>query len=89
MEPVTRKIKILKAEYVKDAESIAILGECSEGQVKTQINKSSFSFGARTTAEIDYEMEKTAHLMVGKEINLVFDAELENKIDCGQGLNYR
>jgi hypothetical protein len=88
MEPTKKKIKVLRAEYVKDCESIVILGECGEGQMRTQINKSSFSFGARTEAEIDYEMEKTASLMVGKEINLVFDAELEQKIDCGQRLNY-
>ena len=88
MEPVKKKIKILKAEYVKSCESIAILGECSDGQIKTQINKSSFSFGSRTEEEIDYEMEKTAHLMEGKEIYLVFDAELEDKIDCGQRLHY-
>ena len=88
MEPVTKKIKVLKAEYIKDAESIAILGECSEGKLRTQISKSSFSFGSRTEAEIDYEMEKTASLMEGKEINLVFDEELEQKIDCGQRLSY-
>ena len=39
--------------------------------------------------EIDYEMEKTASLMQGKEIYMIFDTELEDKIDCGQGLNYR
>jgi hypothetical protein len=88
VEPVAKKIKILKAEYVKDADSIVILGECSEGQMRTQINKSSFSFGSRTEEEIDYEMEKLAHLMKGKTINLVFDEELEQKIDCGQRLNY-
>ena len=89
MEPVKKKIKILKAEYVKQCESIAILGQCSEGEIKTQINKSSFDFGARSEKEIDYEMEKTASLMQGKEIYMIFDTELEDKIDCGQGLNYR
>jgi len=88
MEPVQKRIKVLRAEYVKDCESIVILGECGDGQMRTQINKSSFSFGSRTEAEIDYEMEKTASMMVGKEIRLVFDAELEEKIDCGQRLNY-
>ena len=88
MEPVKKKIKILKAEYVKSCESIAILGECSDGQIKTQINKSSFSFGSRTEEEIDYEMEKFAQRVEGKEIYLVFDPELEDKIDCGQRLHY-
>jgi len=88
MEPVKKTIKVLKAEYVKDCESIVILGECGEGRLRTQINKSSFSFGARTEEEIDYEMEKTANLMQGKVISIVFDGELEQKIDCGQRLNY-
>lgn len=88
MEPIKKPIKVLRAEYIKDCESIAILGECDQGRVKTQINKSSFSFGKRTNVEIDYEMEKTAYLLVGKTINIVFDEELENKIDCGQRLVY-
>jgi len=88
MEPVKKKIKVVKAEYVKDADSIAILGECGEGEIKTQIHKSSFDANGRSDAEMDYEMEKLAHLLVGKNIDLVFDAELEQKIECGQRLNY-
>ena len=88
MEPVTKKIKVLTAKYVKDAESIAILGECEEGEIKTQISNSCFSFGSRTPKEIDHEMEKTAKLMVGKYINLVFDEDLNKKISFGEGLDY-
>jgi len=88
MEPVKKKIQVLKAEYVKEAQSIAILGECSEGGVKTQIHKSSFDQNGRSDEEMDYEMEKLAHLMVGKNISLVFDGELEKKIECGQRLSY-
>jgi len=88
MEPVKKKIKVLRAEYVKDVDSIVILGECEEGNLRTQINKSSFYFGARTEKEIDYEMEKTAELMVGKYISIVFDEELEQKIECKQRLVY-
>jgi hypothetical protein len=89
MEPVVRKIKVLEAKYVKEAESIIILGEGEEGKLRTQINKACFSFGRRTEEEIDYEMEKTAHLLVGKHINLAFDEELDAKIQCGNRLNYR
>ena len=88
MEPIKKTIRIIRAEYIKEHESIVVLGECDTGKVRTQINKSSFSFGARSEKEIDYEMEKTAHLMVGKKINLIFDEELEEKIDCGQRLSY-
>ena len=85
MEPVTKRIKVLEAKYVKEAESIAIRGQCfdPEGEIKTQISNSCFSFGSRTQAEIDHEMIKTAKLLVGKEINLEFDDELDEKLESG------
>jgi hypothetical protein len=79
MSHVTKKIKVLEAEYVRDAESIVVIGECSEGKMRAQINKSSFDFGRRSKDEIDYEMEKTAYMMIGKSINMVFDEDLEKK----------
>ena len=88
MEPVIRAIKVLEAEYVKEAESIIILGESKDGKLRTQINNGCFSFGKRTEEEIDYEMEKTAHLLIGKTINLAFDEELDAKIQCGNNLKY-
>jgi len=89
MEPVKKEIQVLKAEYVKECESIVILGECSDGKIRTQINKSSFSFGRRTPEQIDAEMQKTAKMMEGKKINLVFDGELDDKIETGHPLHYR
>jgi hypothetical protein len=88
MEPVKRKVKVVEAEYIKEAESILIVGEHEGNKMRTQISKSCFSFGTRTEAEIDKEMEKTASLMIGKNINLVFDEDLENKIECNEGLSY-
>lgn len=88
MSHVTKKIKVLEAEYVKEAESIVVMGECSEGRIRTQISKSSFDFGERSKAEIDFEMEKTAYMMIGKSINMVFDDKLEKKEDSGDFLNY-
>lgn len=89
MEPVVKKIKILDAQYIKEADSIAILGECSDGILRHQIHKSSFSFGNRSEKEIDYEMEKTAHMFIGKTIDFAFDPELELKIECRQPLKYK
>jgi len=86
--PVKRKIRILEARYVKEAGSIAIIGECQEGKMTNQINKSCFSFGDRTENEIDREMEKTADMMVGKEIYMVFDPELNGKIKDNFPLKY-
>ena len=35
--PVKRKIQVLKADYVKEAQSILIVGECQEGRFRQQI----------------------------------------------------
>ena len=86
--PVKRKIRVLEARYVKEAGSIAIIGECQEGKMTNQINKSCFSFGDRTEDQIDREMEKTADIMVGKEIYIVFDPELNDKIKDNFPLKY-
>ena len=88
MEAVTKTIKVLRAEYCKDAESIVILGECSEGTIRTQMMKSAFDPKGRGPDEMDLEMEKIAHLLIGKKINIVFDPELDKKIKAGQRLVY-
>jgi len=77
-QAVTKKIKVLEADYVKDAQSILIVGECEEGRLRTQINRSCFSYGNRTDREIEDELKKTAKLMIGKTITMVFDESLNN-----------
>ncbi len=74
--PIERPIKVLEAQYIKDAQSILIVGECSEGRLRTQINRNCFSYGTRSEEEIIEELNKTAALMVGKTIKMVFDEEL-------------
>jgi hypothetical protein len=76
--PVSRKVKVLEASYVEDVESILILGECEEGKLRTQIHKNSFDFGSRTLSEINYEMHKTASLMEGKTLQLLFNDTIED-----------
>ena len=87
-EPVKKRVKVLKAKYVKEADSIAIVGECEQGRFIHQIHRSAFSFGDRSEAEIIRELEKTAAMMVGKQINIVFDPELNGKIDDHISLKY-
>jgi len=84
-EPVKRKVRILKAEYVPEAESIVALCECQEGRFRQQIHTSSFSFNNK---DIDTEMRKTAELLIGKQIYIVFDTDLENKIKENYPLKY-
>jgi hypothetical protein len=84
-EPVKRKVKVLDARYVPEAESILVLGECQEGRFRQQIHKSSFYFGDK---DVVTEMTKTAALMIGKQIYIVFDPELEDKIEDNHPLNY-
>ena len=85
---VIKKIKVLKAEYVKEAESIVILGESKEGRLRNQVHRSCFSYGNRTEEQIDKELQKTAEMMIGKTINMVFDPELNGKIKDKANLKY-
>lgn len=87
--PVKRKVKILEAEYVKDADSILILGECKEGKLRHQMNRSCFSFGNRSEEEIIKELKKTANMMIGKTITMVFDPDLNDKIKDDVVVNYK
>jgi len=85
---VTRAIKVLDAQYVNDAQSIIIVGECEEGRLRTQIHRNCFSYGSRTEGEIREELQKTASMMMGKTINMVFDEDLDGKIKDGARLAY-
>jgi hypothetical protein len=76
MPSVRKKVKVIKAEYVDDVDSILILGEYDEGEMKHQIHSSCFTFGELDVAT---EMRKTADLMEGKEIFMVFDPDFETK----------
>jgi len=84
-EPVKKQVRVLKAEYVEEADAILILGECEHGQLRHQIHSSCFSFGKKDKAE---EMTKTAELMVGKKIWMVFDTELDGKIKDKVNIGY-
>ena len=78
--PIEKDIKVLEAKYVDEAQSILIVGECAEGRLRTQINRNCFSYGNRTEAEILQELQKTAELMVGKTIKMVFDEDLNARL---------
>jgi hypothetical protein len=84
-EPVKRKVRVIKAEYVPEAESILMVGECQEGRFRQQIHKNCFKFGNKDVAT---EMTKLAELMIGKQIFMVFDPDLNDKIEDNYPLKY-
>jgi len=86
--PVKRKVKVLEAGYVEEAQAILIVGECSEGRMRTQIHRNCFLYGDRTEPDIKIELEKTAKMMIGKTIEMVFDTELDGKIKDHASLKY-
>ena len=86
--PVKRQVKVLEAKYIKDAQSILIVGECKEGRLRQQINRDCFSYGIRTEEEIEKELQKTAEMMIGKTITMVFDPELNDKMKDNYPLKY-
>jgi len=83
--PVKKKVKILEAKYFDEADSIIILGECEEGCLRHQIHSNCFEFGDKDKAT---EMKKTAELMIGKTINMVFDPDLDERIKANKELDY-
>ena len=83
--PVKRKVKILEAKYVDEADSILVVGECKEGRFRQQIHSSCFSFGNKN---VKTEMITLSELMIGKNITMVFDSELEGKIKDRHNLKY-
>lgn len=83
--PVIKKFKVTNATYVKEADAILLVGECSDGRFRNQIHSSCFSFGNKNKEE---EMIKTASLMLGKTINVAFDTELDGKIKDHYKLKY-
>ena len=83
--PVIKKIKVIEARYVKEADSILITGENADGRFNNQIHSSCFSFGNKNVEE---EMAKTAQLMIGKLITVAFDTELDGKIKDHYKLKY-
>lgn len=102
MPPVKKIIKVIKAEYVKSAESILLLGEAKEGQFRQQIHRLTFSYQGLSGSDLqtkltddkafeesyEKELEKTASLMIGKNIEMVFDPELNQKIKDHVPLKY-
>lgn len=83
--PVKRKVKVVEAEYVAEADSILLVGECEDGKLRNQIHSSCFTFGDKNKEE---EMKKLAQLMIGKKITMVFDTELNDKIKDHHPLKY-
>jgi hypothetical protein len=76
MPKITKLMTVNEATYSEEADSIVMVCECEEGKIRHQIHSSAFDFGNK---DKDYEMAKTAELMVGKKINVVFDPKESKK----------
>ena len=84
--PIKKKVKVLEADYIKEADAILIIGECENGRLRHQIHSSCFTgFENKNKEE---EMKNTAKLMIGKTIFMVFDTELDGKIKDHEKLKY-
>jgi len=83
--PVKKQVRVISAEYVKDADSIVIIGECEHGKLRHQIHSGCFNFGNK---DKETEMKKTAEMMIGKKIFMVFDPDLLGKIKDHVSIKY-
>ena len=84
-EPTKLTIRVTEAEYVDEAESILLVGEYEQGQLRHQLHKSMFDFSGKNPKT---EMEKTAKMMIGKLINIVYDPDLDGKIGDHVSIKY-
>jgi hypothetical protein len=85
-EPVLKKVKVINASYSEEADSILLLCEFPEGRANHQIHSSCFQF--RPGQNKALEMEKTAQLMIGKHISIVFDPDLDERIKANAPIKY-
>lgn len=83
--PIKKKVKVLEADYIKEADSILFICECEDGRFRNQIHSRCFEFGNKDKEE---QMRITAGLMIGKSINVVFDTELDGKIKDHYKIKY-
>jgi hypothetical protein len=89
IDPVRKRVLVIGATYMEDKKGIFIVGECDEGSFEHLIDRDSLAtFGDRSEEEIVEEMHKTADLMEGKQIWLIFDPSAQKKLDNGEDLDY-
>ena len=74
-EIVKKRVRVLNAKYIDEVESILILGECEEGRLTHQINRSAFNSAGRSESEMRKELKKIAEMMIGKLIWMEFNPE--------------
>jgi len=85
-EPIKKEVLVREARYYSGDDSIIFIGECDLGEVRHQIPSDSFTFGNKDKVA---EMNKLAEMLVGKKISIVFDPDLNSKINDGHGLKYK
>lgn len=84
-EPLKKKVRVLEAKYVKEADSIILMGEIDGGKIRHQISSSCFSFGDKN---VEKEMTILANLMIGKYLYLVCDTDIDGKIKDHVNIKY-
>jgi len=83
MSTVKKKIKVLNAIYLEDTECFLILGECENGRLTPQIHRRALlpnlDFEHLPTiiseSELNEEMNKFAGMIIGREIEMIFDPD--------------
>jgi hypothetical protein len=92
-EPKKITAKLVNATYVKEAKSVVLLLEYNGAHLRNQIHRDQIAtYGNRSEEEIDRELNKYVDTLktiyMGKEINAVFDPDINNKIKDHYPLKY-
>lgn len=96
-EPVKRKVKVVDARYIDDADSILITGECQEGVFRQQIPAQTLLKGIFGNRELNISNEERIESLKFfaerlkyrvEPFIMVFDPDLDGKIKDNYPLKY-
>lgn len=85
--------RLLDAVYVDTDQEVALYIETPNGRCQARIHRSEVAtFGERTEEEIGIEMDKYVDMFkskfIGKEVTVISDPQLEEKIKDGYPIRY-
>ena len=79
-ERVTKKVLVVSAKYVEEANSIVLVCQDENGnKFRNQIHKSCFSYDNLNEEQINFKLNKISRMLIGKKISLVFDPPAKNE----------
>ena len=81
-EPVKKKVRVIQARYVEEAESILLKGQSAEGEVNQQIHKMCFAYRGLDGDKLRLKLESDPEFNKAYNIEMEKTAKLFKDISC-------